>query len=150
VTLAALINPATRVVETIAPITCIAGDTGALHNRIVVPLAFDKIDDADHLIGRAMPDVYRIAAGARPYGVAAENQDDEGGGMSARKQPRQAERAVRVVYLICCRATGKAVEAHVARATARASLSIWNNTAKPGYRLIRCELIETTRSGGGA
>lgn len=71
--------------------------------------------------------------------------------MSARKKTRrQAEHAVRVVYLICCRATGKAFEAHVNRSTARDVLSIWNNTPKPGYRIVRCEVIETTRSGGGA
>lgn len=63
---------------------------------------------------------------------------------------REPAKSVRIVYLIACRATGKPVEAHVNRRAARDALSIWNHTPKPGYRVVRSEVVETTRSGGGA
>lgn len=61
------------------------------------------------------------------------------------KRTPKAERAVRIVYLLVDRKTGRAVAAAVSRAGARYALPAFENC-----RVVRCEVVETRRKAGGA
>ena len=68
--------------------------------------------------------------------------------MSAVKKRREPEHSVRIVYLVAGTA-GHAIAAWVTRADARRS-SARLIAAGIKAKVIRCEVVETKRKGGGA